>query len=288
MKKNLLLFLITVLLFSTHAVAQEKTINGKVTSVEDGLPLPGVTVKIKGTSSGVMTNSEGNYTIKAKQGQILVFSFIGSMNKEQVVGTASTLNISLKEDSKGLNEVAVTAFGVKQQVRGLGYATQNVKAKEIIESNQPNLVNALQGKVAGVQINNSSGAPGSSASINIRGGSSLSGNNQPLFVVDGIPIDNSTPVSQGGLIASAAPASNRAIDINPEDIESITVLKGPSAAGLYGLRAASGAIVITTKKGASGAGKISYSNNFSFDHVNKLPNFFNLLINKENRVYPMQ
>jgi len=271
MKKRLLLFFISVLFLSLHTSAQEKTVNGKVISAEDGLPLPGVTVKIKGTSSGVMTNSEGNYSIKAKTGQLLVFSFIGSVNQEQVVGNSTAINISLKEDSKGLNEVAVTAFGVKQQVRGLGYATQNVKAKEIIESNQPNIVNALQGKVAGVQINNSSGAPGSSASINIRGGSSLSGNNQPLFVVDGIPIDNSTPVSQGGLVASAAPASNRAIDINPEDIESITVLKGPSAAGLYGLRAASGAIVITTKKGISGAGKISYSNNFSFDRVNKLP-----------------
>ncbi|KIO74830.1 hypothetical protein TH53_24170 [Pedobacter lusitanus] len=271
MKKNLLLILISVLLFSQQITAQEKTVNGKVTSAEDGLPLPGVTVKIKGTSAGAMTNTDGNYAIKAKAGQVLVFSFIGSLSQEQLIGTASTINISLRQDSKGLNEVAVTAFGVKQQVRGLGYATQNVKAREIVESNQPNIVNALQGKVAGVQINNSSGAPGSSASINIRGGSSLSGNNQPLFVVDGIPIDNSTPVSQGGLIASAAPASNRAIDINPEDIETITVLKGPAAAGLYGLRAASGAIVITTKKGVSGKGKISYSNNFSFDHVNKLP-----------------
>ncbi|QNK63374.1 SusC/RagA family TonB-linked outer membrane protein [Pedobacter sp. PAMC26386] len=271
MKKNLLLLFISVLLLSFHTMAQEKTINGKVTSAEDGLPLPGVTVKIKGTPSGVMTSKNGNYSIKARTGQILVFSFIGSINQEQVIGAATTLNISLKQDSKGLNEVAVTAFGVKQQVRGLGYATQNVKAKEIVESNQANIVNALQGKVAGVQINNSSGAPGSSASINIRGGSSLSGNNQPLFIVDGIPIDNSTPVSQGGLVASVAPASNRAIDINPEDIESITVLKGPAAAGLYGLRAASGAIVITTKKGVSGAGKITYSNNFSFDQINKLP-----------------
>ncbi|RAJ28327.1 TonB-linked SusC/RagA family outer membrane protein [Pedobacter cryoconitis] len=261
----------TVLFFSVQVMGQEKTVSGKVTSAEDGLPLPGVTVKIKGTALGVMTNTEGNYSIKARPGEIMVFSFIGSMNQEQVVGPAAILNVSLKQDSKGLIEVAVTAFGVKQQVRGLGYATQNVKAKEIVESNQPNIVNALQGKVAGVQINNSSGAPGSSASINIRGGSSLSGNNQPLFVVDGIPIDNSTPVSQGGLAASAAPASNRAIDINPEDIESITVLKGPAAAGLYGLRAASGAIVITTKKGVSGAGKITYSTNFSFDQVNKLP-----------------
>lgn len=271
MKKIILLFLVTALFFSMQVMGQEKIVSGKVTSAEDGLPLPGVTVKIKGTTLGVMTNTDGNYSIKATPGQILVFSFISSVSQEQVVGTTARINIILKQDSKGLIEVAVTAFGVKQQVRGLGYATQNVKAKEIVESNQPNIVNALQGKVAGVQINNSSGAPGSSASINIRGGSSLSGNNQPLFVVDGIPIDNSTPVSQGGLVASAAPASNRAIDINPEDIESITVLKGPAAAGLYGLRAASGAIVITTKKGASGAGKVTYSNNFSFDRVNKLP-----------------
>ncbi|MET3114307.1 TonB-linked SusC/RagA family outer membrane protein [Pedobacter sp. CG_S7] len=272
MKKNLLLFFLSILLFSLPVLAQEKVIKGKVTSAEDGLPLPGVTVKIKGTNTGVMTSNDGDYTLKVNAGQTLIFSFIGTLDQEKVVGaTATTISVSLKQDSQGLNEVAITAFGVKQQVRSLGYATQNVKAKEITESNQANVVNALQGKVAGVQVNNSSGAPGSSASINIRGGSSLSGNNQPLFIVDGIPIDNSTPVSQGGLVASAAPSSNRAIDINPEDIESITVLKGPSAAGLYGLRAASGAIVITTKKGASGAGKISYSNNFSFDTVNKLP-----------------
>lgn len=271
MKRKLLLFFLSVFLCTAVAIAQEQSISGKVTSSEDGLPLPGVTVKIKGTSTGVMTTREGTYVIKAKVGQTLIFSFIGMADQEIIIGTSSILNVNLRENSKGLNEVAVTAFGVKQQVRGLGYATQNVNAKELDESNQPNIVNALQGKVAGVQINSSGGSPGASASINIRGGSSLSGNNQPLFVVDGIPIDNSTPVSQGGLVASVAPASNRAVDINPEDIETVTVLKGPAAAALYGLRAASGVIVITTKKGTSGLGKISYSNTFSLDKVNKLP-----------------
>ena len=270
MKKNLLLFL-SLLLLHVAALSQSISVKGKVISEEDGSPIPGVTVKVKGSSSGVTTSKDGNYAITVNAGQTLIFSFIGTVNQQIVVGTNTTINVSLKQDERVLKEFAVTAFGVKQQTKSLGYATQNIKAKEITESNQPNIVNALQGKIAGVQINNSSGAPGSSASINIRGGSSLSGNNQPLFVVDGIPIDNSTPVSQGGLVASAAPASNRAIDINPEDIESITVLKGPAAAALYGLRAASGAIVMTTKKGVSGAGKITYSNTFSIDEVNKLP-----------------
>lgn len=270
MKQKLLLFFLLISLMA-QVFAQQVTITGRITSEEDGTPLPGVSVRIKGTNTGIATDPEGRYSIKANPGQVLVFSFIGSTPKEVTVGTERVVNVQLKQDSKVLSEVAVTAFGVKQEVRGLGFATQNVKQREISESQQPNLVNALQGKVAGVQITNSSGAPGASSNIMIRGGSSLSGNNQPLFVVDGIPIDNTTPVSQGGLVAGIAPASNRAIDLNPEDIEGVTVLKGPAAAALYGIRAASGAIVITTKKGSGGAARVSYMNNFSLDNVNRLP-----------------
>ncbi|MHB1176807.1 MAG: SusC/RagA family TonB-linked outer membrane protein [Daejeonella sp.] len=271
MKKNLLVLLLVTFIFTVQAIAQQITVTGKVTSLEDGLTLPGVTVKIKGGGAFVQTDANGNYSIKANPGNILVFNYLGTIPEERTIGTLRAINVQMKADALGLNEVVVTAFGVKQELRSLGFSTQNVKSKEIVDSKQPNLVNALQGKVAGVQITNSSGSAGASSNIMIRGGSSLSGNNQPLFVVDGIPVDNSTPVGQGGLNASIAPASNRAIDINPEDIESINVLKGPAAAALYGIRAASGAIVITTKKGSGGSARISYQNNFSIDHVNRLP-----------------
>ncbi|KAI9550490.1 hypothetical protein GHT06_003667 [Daphnia sinensis] len=226
------MFFLSVFVISSQAIAQEVSVTGKVTSAEDGFPLPGVSVKIKGTNTVSQTNQNGVYAIKASATSVLVFNYIGSMPEERTVGSLTVINVQLKNDSKVLNEVVVTAFGVKQEVRGLGFSTQSVKAKEIVDSKQPNLVNALQ---------------------------------------DGIPVDNTTPVGQGGLGAGTAPASNRAIDINPEDIESITVLKGPAAAALYGIRAASGAIVVTTKKGSGGSARINYQNTFSFDNVNRVP-----------------
>ncbi len=233
--------------------------------------MPGVSVVVKGTTVGASSDAEGRYSIQAAPGSTLVFSFIGMLPVERTVGTGTTLDVVMRSDAKALNEVVVTAFGIEQEKRALGFSVQEVQAREIVETQQPNIVNALQGKVAGVQVTNSGGAPGASAIMLIRGGTSLSGNNQPLYVVDGIPIDNSTPITQGGLAAGLAPGSNRAIDINPEDIESLTVLKGPTAAALYGLRAASGAVVITTKKGSAGSTRVTYSNSFSFDTVNKLP-----------------
>lgn len=271
--KKILLFLLlgAVLPGMMTAYAQEKTVSGKVTSAGDGAPLPGVSVKIRDKNAGIATDADGVFRIKAAKGDVLVFSYIGAGTVEKTVGDANVINVQLKQGVRTLNEVAVTAFGVQKSVRSLGFSTQNVKAAEIVESQQPNIVNALQGKAAGVQITNSSGAPGASSSIMIRGGNSLSGNNQPLFVVDGIPIDNSTPVGQGGLVASYGPATNRAIDINPDDIASITVLKGPAAAALYGIRAASGAIVITTKKGSGGAARVTYQSTVSVDVVSRLP-----------------
>jgi len=284
MKKLLFLFL-GMCFFVGQIFAQQTTVSGRVTSADDGTPLTGVSVKVKGSNTGISTDPDGRYSIRVNSDQVLVFSYIGATTEERTVGSNKVINVQLKQDSRTLSEVAVTAFGVRQEVRSLGFSTQNVKSREIVDSQQPNLVNALQGKVAGVQITNSSGAPGSSANIMIRGGSSLSGNNQPLFVVDGIPIDNTTPVSQGGLVAGIAPASNRAIDLNPEDIEGVTVLKGPAAAALYGIRAASGAIVITTKKGSGGATRITYQNNFSLDNVNKLPDLQQVFKQGEQGVY---
>ncbi|MBS1735970.1 MAG: SusC/RagA family TonB-linked outer membrane protein [Bacteroidetes bacterium] len=268
--KKILLVVLGALFFMQEGYSQQIAVSGKVISSE-GVPLSGVSVKIKKKNTGTSTSTDGTYSIKADKTDVLVFSYVGYAAIEKEVGSQSIINVQMSEDVRTLTEVAVTAFGVKQKVRSLGFSTQNVKANEVVESQQPNIVNALQGKAAGVQITNSSGAPGASSSIMIRGGNSLSGNNQPLFVVDGIPIDNSTPVGQGGLVASYGPATNRAIDINPEDIASITILKGPAAAALYGIRAASGAIIITTKKGSGGAARITYQGTFSMDNVNRLP-----------------
>ncbi len=270
MKKKLTILFLGVFLLMLQGIAQQRKITGIVSST-DGTPLSGVSVKVKGSSTGISTREDGTYTINAAQGQVLVYSYVGAATLEKTVEGSDIINVTLNIEAKSLSEVAVTAFGVRKNVRSLGFSTQNVNATEVVEAKQENLVNALQGKVAGVQITNSSGSPGASASIMIRGGNSLSGNNQPLFVVDGIPIDNSTPVGQGGLVASYGPATNRAIDINPDDIASITVLKGPAAAALYGIRAASGAIVITTKKGSGGSARITYKGTASADMVNKLP-----------------
>ncbi|MEO6135453.1 MAG: SusC/RagA family TonB-linked outer membrane protein [Ginsengibacter sp.] len=270
MKKKIVVLILGALFFVQQSYAQQITVTGKVTA-PDGAALSGVSVKIKKKNAGMSTAADGTYSIKADKTDVLVFTYVGYAAIEKTVGNQSVINVEMAEDARTLSEVAVTAFGVKQQVRSLGFSTQNVKASEVVESQQPNIVNALQGKIAGVQITNSSGAPGASSSIMIRGGNSLSGNNQPLFVVDGIPIDNSTPVGQGGLVASYGPATNRAVDINPEDIATITVLKGPAAAALYGIRAASGAIIITTKKGSGGAARITYQGTFSMDNVNRLP-----------------
>ncbi len=259
-------------LLSQIAWAQSRTVSGKVSS-GTGEALPGVNVLVEGTTTGTVTNIEGNYRINVSTNDAnLIFSFIGYQSKKIAVGNQTVLDVSLEEDATQLSEVVVTAFGVQQEKKSLGYAVQEIKSESIVEAQQPNIVNALQGKIAGVQINNSGGAPGAASVILIRGGTSLSGNNQPLFVVDGIPIDNSAPTGRGvGLGAQNTVNSNRGVDINPEDIESLTVLKGPAAAVLYGLRASEGAVIITTKKGTAGNARISYSNAFSFDVVNKVP-----------------
>jgi TonB-linked SusC/RagA family outer membrane protein len=263
-----------VLTLLVTAAFGQKRITGKVTDDSTGAPLIGATVQNVGTSNGTVTDFDGLYTIDAAQGARLRFSYIGYKTIEKVVGSENTLDVALPADGEQLSEVVVTALGMKKDKKALTYAVQTLQSSAIVESQQPNIVNSLQGKIAGVMINNSSGAPGAAAVIMIRGGTSLSGNNQPLFVVDGIPIDNSAPVGGGvGLSAQNTNNSNRGIDLNPEDIESVTVLKGPAAAVLYGLRASEGAIIITTKRGQPGSFRITYSNAFSQDVVNKLPEF---------------
>jgi TonB-linked SusC/RagA family outer membrane protein len=251
-----------------------------VTATDDSGPLPGVSVKVKGTNNVVQTSTTGVFTIKANPGDILIFSYIGYTPQEKPVTTAGVMNVVLVADNKALEEVVVTAFNIAQDRKSLNYAFQNVKSKDIEESRQQNIVNALQGKVAGAVITSSGGGPGEGASIVLRGATSLDGDNQPLFVVDGVPLDNSSFVESlapgagsafNGVMGRSLGTPNRASDINPDDIESVTVLKGPAAAALYGVKAGNGAIIITTKKGKTGSTSVVYSNLFSFDNVMRLP-----------------
>ncbi|OGX87273.1 SusC/RagA family TonB-linked outer membrane protein [Hymenobacter lapidarius] len=280
-KKYWFLFLLLGVLLAPPGRAQTAgTVVGIVTSATDQSPLPGVTVLVKGTTVGSTTAADGRYAVQAAPGAVLVFSFIGYASQERTVGSDATINLNMKESTTGLDEVVVTAYNITQDKRELVTAVQEVKAKDIIDSRQTNVVNALQGKVAGVNITSSGGSPGEGASIIIRGGTSLDGDNQPLFVIDGMIMDNSSfqeSTAPGGgsafngLLGRSVGSANRAGDLNPEDIASITVLKGPAAAALYGLRAANGAVVITTKKGVAGRTTLNFRTQYSVDEVNRLP-----------------
>lgn len=205
------------------------------------------------------------------------------MKKEVKLGTSDIVNVVLQTDALNMDEVVVTAIGIEREKKAIGYSVQEVGGKDLVSSREVNIVNAISSKVAGVQINSSSGAAGASSFIQIRGASSMTGNNQPLFVIDGVPIDNSQSYSgnpdngTNNLLESVA-YSNRAIDLNPEDVESMTVLKGPAATALYGIRATAGAIIITTKKGTpsdNGKINISYSSSLAFDTPSRLPELQN-------------
>lgn len=266
--------IVVILLITTISVfAQERVVTGKVTSAEDGAPIPGVNVILKGTSTGVVSDAQGNYSIQVGgSAGTLIFSFIGFQTQEVEIGARTEINVQLSVDVTQLSEVVVTSFGIEKSKQSLGYAVQSVGSKELVEVRQPNIVSALQGQVAGVQITNTGGGPGMGARIVVRGLTSLNpnGDNQPLFIVDGIPIDNTTNENA----SNSRGMTNRAADINPNDIENVTILKGAAATGLYGVRAANGAVVITTKSGKSGSGlTINVGSTFSTDKINKLPKF---------------
>ncbi|MGY5848983.1 SusC/RagA family TonB-linked outer membrane protein [Salegentibacter sp. F14] len=233
--------------------AQEQTITGTVTD-EDGLPLPGVNVLVKGTSAGTQTDFDGNYSITANEGDVLVFSFVGLQTAEYPIGNNTTIDVVLEADAAQLEEVVVTALGIQREKKSLGYATQEVDGSEVSDVPTTNFMNSLSGKVAGLKVK-SSGTMGGSSDIVIRGNSSLTGNNQALFVIDGTPISNATPnTSDQRRGRGGYDYGNAAADINPDDIASMNVLKGAAATALYGARAANGVIIIETKKGQKGKG----------------------------------
>jgi TonB-linked SusC/RagA family outer membrane protein len=274
MKKFLLVCVALVLVSSVWA--QERAITGKVTSSEDGSALPGVNVVVKGTTNGSVTDADGGYSLSVpSSGGSLIFSFIGLKTAEIAIGDRTTIDIQLSLDVTQLSEVVVTALGVERQAKALGFSAKEIKNQELTVGRTTNVVNALSGKIAGVRVAGSNGMTGSSSAVFIRGFTTFTGSNQPLFVVDGIPINN-----DGGVNATQTGVSNsnRAIDINQDDIESMTVLKGPAAAVLYGSRAAAGAIIITTKKGKSSSARktiVEYTGSYNINEVNRFPDYQN-------------
>ncbi len=272
MKKFVHVWLVTWLFTGLSvAIAQDQTVSGTVTSEKDGASVPGVSVAVKGTTQGTLTNAAGAYSIAVNSRATLVFSAIGFVTQEMAVGNRSVINVVLAEDTKTLNEVVVTALGISRDKKALGYSAQGVDNEELVQNRQTNLVNALQGKVAGVTINSTGGAPGQGARILIRGINSIDvgRDNQPLFVIDGILLDNSTSTTGSG--SELRGMSNRAADINPDDVESINILKGGAATALYGLRGANGVVVITTKSGKAGALRANFSSTYGVENVNKFP-----------------
>jgi len=275
MKKAFTLFVFTFLC-SVLAFAQTRDLSGIIKD-EAGEPIPGATVRSKGSHTGVSTDGVGNFKISVDRNAILIISALGYEVKEVSVGNAQTLSIALKSSNTALTEVVVTALGVKRDKRLLNYANQQVTGAALVDAKQDNLINALAGKIAGVQITNSSGMPGSSSQVLIRGNSTLFGDNTALIVVDGIPIDNSEAGNPGGPLGNGGTA-NRGSDIDPNIIESISVLKGSAATALYGSAGSRGVVLITTKGGLgkNGTGKptINFSSSYSFNNP-ILPKFQN-------------
>lgn len=275
MKK--LLWGLVLLSSISFAYAQDRTVTGKVTTAEDGGALPGANVQIQGTSRGTNTDAQGNYSINVPDNATLIFSFIGVESQQIKVGSQTTINVALRADTKQLGEVVVTALGSQREKRTLGYSVANVGGDALTRSGEPNVIQGLAAKTAGVIVTSSAGTPGASSKIVLRGPSTFTGEQQPLIVVDGVPINNETTTSSAGDYPFNANLggvnnSNRALDLNPDDIASVTILKGPAAAALYGARAGNGAIVYTTKKGRSQKGiGITVGYRLELSEVNKLP-----------------
>lgn len=265
------MLLLTCLFMSIGLVtAQTQTVTGTVISEEDGQPVVGASVLVMGTTLGTITDIDGNFSISnvPSSAKTLQVSFIGMATQE--VALKSNLRVVLKSDAQTLDEIVVTAMGIKRDRKALGYAAQDLKAEDLNTSGTTSLANAIQGKLTGVDIRQSSGAPGASSQIVIRGARSFDGNNQPLYVVDGMPINTQSDYSTLHSVTGANYA-DRSIDINPEDIESINVLKGQAASALYGIRASNGVIVITTKRGSQNMNKpsVTISSNISAQRVSR-------------------
>ncbi len=275
MKRILLSLILLFMMISSISLAQERKITGKVTFADDGSPVPGANVTLKNSAIGVITDVNGNYSINVPEaGGILVFSYIGLATVEQEIGSRSSIDVKMATDVTELSEIVVTAVGIEREKKALGYAVADLGSEKVQQRAEPDAVQALQGKVPGVNIIGSDGAVGSGNNITIRGNSSMLGNNQPLFVVDGVPFDNTTYAS--GSFTNMSTSSNRSFDLDPNNIESITVLKGAAAAALYGSRAANGVIVVTTKASRKTSKKgfeVTFNSGYNVEKVANLPDY---------------
>lgn len=285
MRKFLLMFLV-ICGFVLDANAQQRIVSGTVTSSVQGEgAMPGVSVSVKGTTLGINTDINGKYSLAVPaNATTLIFSYIGMKKQEVVLGDRSVVDVIMEPDITGLDEVVVTALGVSREKKAVGYSVQDVKNDVIKRAGNTDLAGAMQGKISGIDIKPSSGMPGASSQIVIRGARSFTGNNTPLYVVDGMPIASTADIQSGtqgdfslvGDGVTGSDISNRAVDLDPSDIESINVLKGQAAAALYGIRASNGVIVITTKSGKNNAlGKpvVSISHTSAFSKVSRSPQY---------------
>ena len=273
MKK--IVFSLIAVLCAGFVSAQNVQVTGIATAADDNSPMIGVAVAVEGTTGGTITDIDGAYSISAPSNGTLVFSFMGYETLTVPVEGRKVINVTLTPGSIQVDDVVITAMGISREKKALGYAVQDIKADELTQAAAASFSSALQGKVSGVDITPSSGMPGASAKITIRGSRSFDGNNQPLYVIDGMPVASTPDLDTGNSVTGSDYAS-RAIDIDPNDIESINILKGQAASALYGMRASNGVIIITTKKGSSvqkGAPRVTFTTNLSFDKVSVLPDF---------------
>ena len=289
MRKFTLLLTFLFVLGITFAQAQKRQISGTVTNADDGTTLPGVSVVVKGSTIGTVTNIDGKYTIEIpSDATTLQFTFVGMKLKEVPIGASKVIDVTMEVDALKVEEVVVTAVGIKRSEKALGYAVATVSEEKIAQKAEPDVLRSLKGKVAGVQVNNSSGAPGTATRITIRGNSSFYGDNQPLFVVDGIPYSN-TQFNTTDQSTTGGAYGSGISTLDPNDIASVNVLKGAAAAALYGSRAANGVIVIKTKSGNPTKGKkgmeVTFSSSYSTEKISSLPDYQNTYGNGVNFNY---
>jgi len=286
MRKSLLLSLV-MLITASMAFAQDRTISGKITSSEDGSAIPGVNVVVKGTTTGAVTDIDGNYKLTVPtDGATLIFSFIGLETQEISIGSRSVIDVSMASDAEQLSEVVITAIGIEQEKVAIGYGVTTIDNDAIENRSESDVARILRGKATGVQITQTSGLAGSGTNVIIRGYSSISGSNQPLFVVDGIPFNTNTNASES-FTAGGATASSRFLDLDPNNIENVTILKGLSATVLYGEQGRNGVILVTTKTGKGGGSankkmEITFSQGFHVSEVANTPDYQNTFGNGFN------
>lgn len=260
--------------------AQDKTVSGNVTD-SDGLPLPGVNIVVEGTTNGTQTDFDGNYSISASAGQVLLFSYIGQKDERRTVAAGNTINVQMSEDAQALEEVVVTALGIQKEKKALGYAVSEVDETQLESRPTGDLGRVLNGKASGLQINNQSGLAGSGTNVVIRGATTFAGSNQALFIVDGVPFNSDTQAADvnGQNFAASAGSTSRFLDLDPNSIESVNILKGLAAATLYGTQGRNGVVLITTKGGSAKAGpkktEVTVTSSFFVNEIASLPDYQN-------------